>query len=42
MRQTFFHSMECQSGVRSGAAPASTSAADNLLVSLSRLAKVLS
>src|SRR3954451_24632535 len=28
VRQTFFHSMECQSGVRSGAAPASISAAD--------------
>src|SRR5271157_6043495 len=28
VRQTFLHSMECQSGVRSGAAPASISAAD--------------
>src|SRR3954449_8099301 len=28
VRQTFFHSMECQSGARSGAAPASISAAD--------------
>ena len=28
VRQTFFQSMECQSGVRSGAAPAGISAAD--------------
>src|SRR5271157_409300 len=28
VRQTFLHSMECQSGVRSGAAPAGISAAD--------------
>src|SRR5437588_12708628 len=28
VRQTFFQSMECQSGVRSGAAPAGVSAAD--------------
>src|SRR6202044_3783308 len=28
VHQTFFHSMECQSGVRSGAAPAGISAAD--------------
>jgi hypothetical protein len=28
VRQTFLHSMECQSGIRSGAAPASISAAD--------------
>src|SRR5208337_1408349 len=28
VRQTFFHSMECQSGARSGAAPAGISAAD--------------
>src|SRR4051812_41150866 len=28
VRQTFLHSMECQSGVRLGAAPASISAAD--------------
>jgi hypothetical protein len=28
VRQTFLHSMECQSGVRSGAAPVSISAAD--------------
>src|SRR5205823_11220079 len=28
VRQTFFQLMECQSGVRSGAAPASISAAD--------------
>src|SRR5271157_4875426 len=28
VRQTFFHSMECQSGARSGVAPAGISAAD--------------